>query len=458
MKLQGFRGAAPPRVKQFDINVMIGLYREALARRQAWRASGQFMKILFIHQNFPGQYKHLAPALAALGHDCTALTLKVKTPTTWKDVRVLPYTLPQRRSQNVHPWLIDLDSKVTRGEACWRAARALADSGYVPDLILAHPGWGESMFMRDVWPRARMALYCELYHEAGYPHLDFDPEFPAQEPEAQPLRIRLKNLNNHLHFPAAEAGISPTVFQADTFPAGFRKSITVIHDGIDTAHSAPNPDVTLKLKGHPEYTRNTEVITFINRNLEPYRGYHVFMRALPDLLRARPDARVIIIGGDEVSYGSPPPKGQTWKQIFREEVQGQITPQDWRRVHFLGRIPHDQFTRVLQISRVHVYLTYPFVLSWSLMEAMSCGAAIVASDTEPVREVITHGQTGRLVDFFDRAVLVREVCSLLDDGDERARLGAAARELMVKRYDLHHVCLPAQIAWVNEVMRMPLTG
>ncbi|MCQ0093807.1 glycosyltransferase [Roseovarius sp. M141] len=414
------------------------------------------MKILFIHQNFPGQFKHLAPALAARGDDCTALTLKVKEPVTWKGVRVLPYTLPQRPGQSVHPWLVDLDSKVTRGEACWRAARALADQGYAPDLILAHPGWGESMFLRDLWPQARIGLYCELYHEAGYPHLDFDPEFRAREPEVQPLRIRLKNLNNHLHFPRAEAGISPTAFQADTFPAEFRRRITVAHDGIDTAFSAPDPGVTLQMKGCEEYTRETEIITFINRNLEPYRGYHIFMRALPDLLRNRPNARIIIIGGDEVSYGSPPPKGRTWKQIFRDEVQGQITPNDWHRVHFLGRIPHDQFTRVLQISRVHVYLTYPFVLSWSLLKTMSCGAAIVASDTAPVREVIAHDQTGRLVDFFDRAGLVREVCDLLENSALRDRLSTAARQLMVENYDLEKVCLPRQIAWVDDVMRMPL--
>ncbi len=414
------------------------------------------MKILFIHQNFPGQFKHLAPALAARGADCTALTLKVKEPMDWNGVRVLPYTLPDRKGQSLHPWLIDLDTKVMRGEACWRAARSLADQGYAPDLILAHPGWGESMFLRDLWPQARMGLYCELYHEAGYPHLDFDPEFLAREPDVQPLRIRLKNLNNHLHFPHAEAGLSPTAFQADTFPAEFRDRITVAHDGIDTAWSAPDPDVSIQMNGFPEYTRQTEIITFINRNLEPYRGYHVFMRALPDLLRERPNARVIVIGGDEVSYGSAPPKGKTWKQIFRDEVQDQITPEDWRRVHFLGRIPHDQFTRVLQISRVHVYLTYPFVLSWSLLEAMSCGAAIVASDTAPVREVITHDQTGRLVEFFDRAALVREVCNLLDDRAARDRLGAAARHLMVENYDLEQICLPRQIAWVDSVMQMPL--
>lgn len=414
------------------------------------------MKILFIHQNFPGQWKHLAPALAAQGHDCTALTLKVTEKTMWKGVRVLPYALPQKEPQIVHPWLVDLDSKVTRGEACWRAAREMARAGYTPDLILAHPGWGESLFLRDLWPTARVALYCELYHEAGYPHLDFDPEFMSREPEVQPMRIRIKNVHNHLCFPFAEAGISPTRFQADTFPQDLRDKITVSHDGIDTAMSAPDAGVRLTLKGHPEFSRETEVITFVNRNLEPYRGYHVFMRALPNLLKQRPNARVIIIGGDEVSYGAAPPKGKTWKQIFRDEVAGQISREDWGRVHFLGRIPHDHFTRILQLSRVHVYLTYPFVLSWSLMETMSCGGAIVASDTAPVREVITDGETGQLVDFFDGAGLVERVCALLDDPEMRARLGKNARALMQDQYDLHRICLPRQMQWVDEVMALPL--
>ncbi|MCZ4353308.1 glycosyltransferase [Roseovarius aestuarii] len=414
------------------------------------------MKILFIHQNFPGQWKHLAPALAAAGHECTALTLKVDKKVSWKGVTVLPYTLPKRPDQIVHPWLVDMDSKVIRAEACWRAARELAKGGYTPDLILAHPGWGESMFLRDLWPQSRMALYCELYHEAGYPHLDFDPEFKSREPEAQPMRIRLKNMNNHLHFPFAEAGICPTQFQADTFPEPLRSKITVSHDGIDTEFSGPDDQARLTLKGHPEYSRDTEVITFVNRNLEPYRGYHIFMRALPNLLKKRPNARVIIIGGDEVSYGAAPPKGQTWKQIFRDEVANQISPEDWKRVHFLGRIPHEHFTRILQLSRVHVYLTYPFVLSWSLMETMSCGGAIVASDTAPVREVITDGQTGLLVDFFDGQGMVDKVCSLLDDDQMRQTLGRNARALMQDQYDLKRICLPRQLEWVDSVMDMPL--
>ena len=410
------------------------------------------MKILFIHQNFPGQYKHLAPLLAERGHQCVALTLRTRKAMNWNGVRVLPYRLPERKAQAVHPWLLDLDTKVTRGEACYRAARQLRDKGFSPDLILAHPGWGESMFLRDVWPEARMGLYCELYHHADYPHLHFDPEFDTGDADLGRLRIRMKNLNNHIHFPVADAGLSPTRFQAETFPAEFRDRISVIHDGIDTSLSRPDPDARFDLGGSGPLDRNDEVITFVNRNLEPYRGYHIFMRALPRLLRERPDARVVIVGGDEVSYGARPPKGQTWKQIFIDEVRGAIPDEDWARVHFPGRIPHDRFTRLLQVSRVHVYLTYPFVLSWSLLEAMSCEAAIVASDTAPVREMLDQDKTARLVDFFDGDGLVDETCALLEDAEARARLGAAARAHVVENYDLRAICLPRQLDWVSGIM------
>ena len=409
------------------------------------------MKILFIHQNFPGQYKHLAPLLAAQGHNCVALTLRVKEAGNWKGVRLIPYKLPDRNGQNVHPWLVDLDTKVTRGEACFRAAVQMREAGFTPDLILAHPGWGESMFLRDVWPQAKIGLYCELYHLSDYPHLNFDPEFEKPN-QTSAMRIRLKNMNNHLHFPLGDAGISPTQFQADTFPPAFRQRITVSHDGIDTTIATPDKDVRLTIEGQIDVTRDDEVITFVNRNLEPYRGYHKFMRALPDLLKRRPNAQMLIVGGDDVSYGARAPKGQTWKQIFLDEVKDQISEADWKRVHYLGRIPYDQFLRLLQVSRVHVYLTYPFVLSWSLMEAMACEAAIVASDVAPVQEVITDDVTGRLVDFFDKDALVTAVSDLLDDPDARLRMGQAARQLMIDKYELNKICLPRQVDWVNSIM------
>jgi glycosyltransferase involved in cell wall biosynthesis len=248
-------------------------------------------------------------------------------------------------------------------------------------------------------------------------------------------------------------GISPTGFQADTFPAAFRDRISVIHDGIDTDHVRPDAGARFTLPDGRVLTRDDEVVTFVNRNLEPYRGYHVFMRALPRLLRERPNAQVLIVGGDEVSYGSKPPKGQTWKQIFIDEVRGQIADDDWARVHFLGRVPYTVFVPLLQVSRVHVYLTYPFVLSWSLFEAMSAGAAIVASNTAPVREAIAEGKTGLLVDFFDRDALVGQVCRLMEDSRLRDRLGQAARAHVRAQYDLRRICLPQQLDWIARLAR-----
>lgn len=229
----------------------------------------------------------------------------------------------------------------------------------------------------------------------------------------------------------------------------FRSKIAVVHDGIDTATVAPNPVVSLTLNGNVVLTRQDEVITFVNRNLEPYRGYHVFMRALPEMLKRRPAARVLVVGGDDVSYGARPEIGQKWKDIFINEVRSQISDADWARVHFLGNIPYQHFIALLQLSTVHVYLTYPFVLSWSLLEAMSIGCAIVASDTQPLREAIKHDETGRLVDFFDVTGLAGEVCALLDDPASRERLGRNARAFAQANYDLKKVCLPRQLQWVE---------
>jgi len=407
------------------------------------------MKILLIHQNFPGQYKHLAPVLVSKGHQVVALTPKVEKPVNWNGVQVVPYKITGRSTPGVHAWLGDFETKLLRGEACYNGALALKEQGFEPDIIMAHHGWGESLFLKDVWPKARMGLYCELYHLSEHPFLNFDPEFPTKAPGRDALRIRLKNLNNRLHSEVMDAGISPTHFQADTFPPLYRDRITVSHDGVNTEIVVPNPDARLEVTDRKILTRDDEVITFINRNLEPYRGYHIFMRALPDILKRRPDAQVVMLGGDEVSYGARAPKGQTWKQIFIDEVKDQISEEDWKRVHYLGRVPYDRFLSMMQVSRAHVYLTYPFVLSWSLLESMAVEAAILASDTAPVKEMLREDETGWMVDFFDREALVDRLCDLLDQPETRARLGKAAREFVKEKYDLRSVCLPRQLEWVQ---------
>jgi len=402
------------------------------------------MNILFIHQNFPGQFKFLAPALVQQGHAVVAMTMQKTEVKQWQGVKLETYSASRGSTPNVHPWVSDFETKTIRAEACFRSALEMKTNGFTPDLIIAHPGWGESLFLKDVWPNARLGIYCEFYYHPDEADVGFDPEFPSKD-VGDVCRLRLKNLNNLLHFDVVDAGISPTHWQASTFPEPFRSKITVVHDGIDTEAVAPNPNVSLTLNGDIKLTRADEVITFVNRNLEPYRGYHIFMRALPELLKRRPQARVLIVGGDDVSYGARPEEGKKWKDIFAAEVRPQISDKDWARVHFLGHIQYQHFIALLQLSTVHVYLTYPFVLSWSLLEAMSVGCAIVASDTQPLREAIAHNDTGRLVNFFDLAGLVNEVCALLDDPTARAKLGANAQD----NYDLKTVCLPKQLQWVQ---------
>ena len=286
--------------------------------------------------------------------------------------------------------------------------------------------------------------------------MGFDVEFQPPEPD-QACRLRMKNAHVDLQFPLAQAGLSPTQWQRSGFPEPFRSRVSVCHDGIDTDLVRPDPLARLQLRTRAgeelQLCPGDEIVTFVNRNLEPYRGWHIFARALPRLLRERPRARVLVVGGDEVSYGSPPPPGpdgarRTWRQVMLEEVQDGL---DWSRVHFLGRIPHGRFVALLQLSMVHVYLTYPFVLSWSLLEAMSAGCAIVASDTAPVREAVVEGRTGLLVDFFDGEALVQRVVELLERPALRAQLGQAARQHAVEHYDLRRRCLPGQLDWVERL-------
>ncbi len=408
------------------------------------------MQFLFVHQNFPGQFKFLAPALAADSRNrVVAMTMKKVQVAEWHGIKLRFYAASRGSTKGIHPWVSDFETKTIRGEACFRAAQQLKAEGFTPDVIIAHPGWGESLFLKDVWPQAKLGIYCEFYYHQEGADVGFDPEFPPRD-DADACRLRLKNINNLLHFQVADAGISPTEWQASTFPEPFRAKITVAHDGIDTAMVTPNPLVSVAIHGNVTLTKQDEVITFVNRNLEPYRGYHIFMRALPELLRRRPRARVLIVGGDNVSYGARPEEGKTWKEIFITEVRPQISAADWARVHFFGTIPYTQFIKLLQLSTVHIYLTYPFVLSWSLLEAMSAGCAIVASNTKPLREAIRHNETGRLIPFFDVTGLTNEVCALLDDPEERARLGTNARAFAQTHYDLNTVCLPRQLEWVRD--------
>ena len=372
----------------------------------------------------------------------------------WQGVQVHTYFPRRSSTPGIHPWIIDIEAKVIRGEAVLHWALSFKQKGFQPDVVIAHPSWGESLFIKQVWPDARLGLFYEMFYQAVGQDVHFDPEFSKPEPSPA-SRLLVKNAMAVLQHQAMDAAVSPTHWQAQTYEPQMREKITVVHDGIDTAAIRPDPAARLTLADGRSWSRDDEVLTFVSRNLEPYRGYHIFMRALPEVLRLRPQAQVLIVGGDGVSYGAKPPEGQTWKQIYIDEVRAQIPDSDWQRVHFLGRLAYPEFLTMLQISRVHVYLTYPFVLSWSLIEAMSSGCAILASDTGPVLEAIEDGVTGRLLPFFDVPAWVQGIDRLLNDSTERQRLGEAARARAIERYDLQTVCLPRQLAWVQSLATMP---
>ena len=388
--------------------------------------------------------------MVSFGHNVTVLTQRNVSSEEWHGVKIIRYRVTRRSTPEIHPWAVDFETKIIRGEACFRAALELKAHGFTPDIILAHPGWGESLFLKEVWPQTKLGIYCEFFYHTHGADVGFDPEFPVIE-SVDYCKVVLKNLNNLAHFRLADAGLSPTQWQASTFPEPFRSKITVIHDGIDTTALVPDPKAWVKLNDNLTLTCKNEIVTFVNRNLEPYRGIHVFMRALPELLHKRPQAHVVIVGGDEVSYGTSPADGLTWRECYIKEIQSRVCEDERRRIHFVGRIPYRLFVSLLQVSTVHVYLTYPFVLSWSLLEAMSVGCAIVASDTEPVQEVIHHNETGRLVNFFDSNDLVKNMVDLLERPELRQRLGHNARRFVKSHYDLQTICLPRQIEWVESI-------
>lgn len=360
------------------------------------------------------------------------------------------YRAGRKNTPQIHPWVLDFETKVIRGQFCAHAASQLAQRGFTPDVICAHPGWGESLFLREVWPKAKQLHYVEYFYNAEGRDMGFDPEFSTPGLD-QRCRLWAKNANNLMNLAQMDHGVCPTAWQHSSVPALYSDKISVIHDGIDTDKLNAFDGAVLKaMNDHGREIRlssQDEVVTFMNRNLEPFRGYHMFMRALPRMMRERPEAQFVVIGDDGVSYGAAPKEG-TWKQIYLDEVRDQI---DMSRLHFLGRVPYNTYVSAIQVSKAHIYLTYPFVLSWSLLESMAMQAPIIASSTDPVKEVIEDGVNGHLVDFFDKDALAAKVIEVLKTPEDQVKLRRNARDSIVQNYDLRSKCLPAHVSLVESM-------
>jgi glycosyltransferase involved in cell wall biosynthesis len=404
------------------------------------------VRILFTHQNFPGQYKNLLKHLASQrGNELVFLTQRHNY--AMRGVKQIVYRPARKPAQSTHPYLRSFEAAILTAQSVWRVATKLKREGFRPDLLIGHNGWGETLFLKDVFPDVPLLGYFEFFYSSSGSDMNFDPEFPNDTDAL--LRTRILNSANLVGLEAADHGQTPTRWQRDQYPRRYHDMISIVHEGIDTDAVKPDPQAWVALKARGTRLQSgDEVVTYVARNLEPYRGFHVFMRALPEILKRRPKAHVLIVGGDEISYGKALPKGQTYRKKLLAEVGQDL---DLARVHFLGRIPYPLFLKVLQVSAAHVYLTYPFVLSWSMLEAMAAGCVVIGSRTPPVEEVIAHEQSGLLVDFFSTRQIADAVDAVLDHPDRMEAVRVRARETIVGRYDLATICLPGQLELVTAV-------
>ena len=379
------------------------------------------MRFLFVHQNFPGQFLHLVRHLVSQGgHDLVFITQE--NGNAMPGVRKATYSPPGGLNGGTHPDAQDFEHAVLRAQIVGKVASNLKGLGFTPDIIIGHQGWGEMLNLADVFPGVPTLGYHEFYYNLHGFDVNFDPEFPTR-PEALP-RVRAKNAVNLLALDNPGHGITPTRFQLSTYPAWARDRITILSEGVnlEICHADPAAAGRPFAQGRFTVDPGEKLVTYVARDLEPYRGFHILMRALPSLLRARPDVKVILVGGDSVSYGARLPD-MTWREALLRETG----PLDPARVHFPGRLDYGDYLRMLQRSDAHVYLTYPFVASWSLREALATGCAIVASDTAPVREFVQHGDQGLLTPFLDPALLSLCIQQMLEDTALAAALRAGAR-------------------------------
>ena len=423
-------------------------------------------KILFLHQNFPGQYKHLAPELAKIKR-YDVYTLSLDSTNTYsledlknslKNITHYKYSITQSNAPGVNRLAIEFETKMIRASAVLKRALELKEDGFEPDLLIIHPGWGEGFVLKEVWPHSKVINYFEFYYNTKDSDVDFDLKEDSRPNYDIDLRTRLVARNAPFLSACNQSDfmISPTKFQKSTAPIEYQNKIKVIHDGIDTAALTSKPDASITLTSESNtnkkktLTRKNKIIAFVNRNLEPYRGYHSFMRSLPQVIEKHPDAYILIVGGSDVSYGAKPKGDLSYKDLFYNEIKDKIP--DNNNIIFLGFVKYNLLISILDIASVHVYLTYPFVLSWSMLESMALGGLVLGSKTSPVEEVINHNKNGLLVDFFDHKSISKNINSILDNPKKYKSMRAEARKTIIKDYDLYSKCLPEQLKIIDGLL------
>jgi len=394
------------------------------------------MNVLFVHNNFPGQFGRMASALVRDPSN-RVVAIGAESAREHPGVQVRRYRTPEKSSSDAHPFARRFESECRRAERVLFVASALKSQGFDPDTIVVHCGWGENIALKSLFPKARLVVYFEYFYRGEGQDVHFEPTYGTFGADGL-ARVHCNNVSTLLALAECDAGISPTQWQRSTYPVEFQPKIHAIHEGINTEVARPDPRARFRLAGGRVLTREDEVVTYTTRGFEPLRGFGTLAHALPKILRERPRAEIVIVGNDRSPYGPPAPDGIGWKTYYLNEVLSQL---DMSRIHFHDFLPYERFVSLLQISSAHIYLTYPFVLSWSLTEAMSIGAPIVGSDTQPVREAIEDGVSGVLAPFREPEAVAEAVIGLLADRSRAARLGSAARSVILARFD-ERACVP----------------
>lgn len=402
------------------------------------------MKILFLHSNFPAQFRHLAVHLAKDSNN------RIVFGTTREEgqlpgVYKLIYAPSREPKRGTHHYVKPLESAVLQGQAVYRELDKLKKDGFYPDVVYGHSGWGPTMFIKDVFPKSKLLCYFEWFYNSDGSDVGFDPSEPLTTDDK--LRIRIKNAPILTDLYSCDAGLCPTLWQRNQFPKEYQDKLAVLHDGIDTQYFSPHKDEKLIL---PTIGLNLsevkEIVTYVSRGMEPYRGFPQFMEAVSLLQKRRKNCHVVVVGEDRVAYGRKLPDGKTFKKLMLDKFDFDLS-----RLHFTGRLPYPQYLQVLRASSIHVYLTRPFVLSWSMLEAMSVGCLLIASNTPPVTEVIRDGGNGMLVDFFSPQDIVEKTEKALDNPSQMETLRTNARQTIVEKYNLNDL-LPKHLAWIKDNM------
>lgn len=392
-------------------------------------STGIAMKLLLVHQNFPGQFRDLGPALCDRGHELKAIGSSQRI--TDNRIEVLRYEHSLGERTGLHPHSLEVDEWIHRSEKVAALAVGLKHRGWVPDVMLVHPGWGEALLLRQVFPSTPLVIWPELWLRPE--HLGIDP---GGMTVGQMQYLRIKDWLIDGAMADASLAVLPTRYQAGTFPQRWQQKIEVIHEGV--------PEAMLQLPRLQQLTiaegitlgPDVPVVTFISRNLEPMRGFPTFMRALPNLLSNHSTVHIVIVGGDEVSYSNAPGDGRSWRDHLLDELGESI---DRKRVHLFGRMPHEQLQKLYRRSDLHVYLSKAFVLSWSLLELMACGTPVLAEANPMMEELIKPGVNGALWRGKPES-LAKAILTLLDKPDTLKQWGRQAKLQLQPTYIQKH-CL-----------------